>query len=167
MIGTQTALQNLDEKFLGLRSLRFEDLIAPEPIFRVRAINAERRSHLRDSLLRRGTMALSSQLTAMCHGPKYMIIDGNHRYHAMKDIREKEGRQNAFSSISVRVYDALPQMQALSLGFMRNSESEDVMHMTDYDIVMTAKRIFSNLSIQEDEGFTRLYELMHAYSVSW
>lgn len=155
----------LEKHFMGVRQIQLNKLMEPESDYRVRSVNSERVETLYQTLLESGTKALRSQLTVMQKGDDYTIIDGNHRYRAMLKVRKEELKEDYFSTVSCRVYEAIEPHYVLGLGYSSNSISGDVLKMSDFEVVECLRKIFSSGESKEN-ALGRIYNLLGAHSVS-
>lgn len=127
---------------IGLQQIAFTQLREPRENCRVREINPLRVAQLAMAMKEKRQTSLSSNLTVMMVGPDAVIIDGNHRYQAMKNIRETVN-ERAFDTIPCLVYKEMTSQQVLATGYSRNSEAAAVYRMTDFDTIELLRKMLA------------------------
>lgn len=159
---------NVETCFLREEEIPITLLIEPDNMLRVREISQDRLDDLVETLLDHEEKKLSSQLTVMMDGTRYIIIDGNHRFRAAKTIRDRAGA-SYFESFSCRVYSPLTAGQAIGLGFGRNQEAGDVYEMNDADTVACIRKVakMEDNDMKEEDLFATIYQLLGVKNVSY
>lgn len=157
--------KKIARRFVGLRDVPFENLQEPLGTFQVRPINETRVQELVKDFLDKRQSYLSSNLTVMeivapsgddDSTSEFMIIDGGHRYRAMKEIRESN--MDVFKVVPCLVYRELTTSQVLSTGYRRNTEAASVYKMTDFDTVEVVRKIMKEN--KDDQG---MMEKVHQF----
>lgn len=143
----------ISERFIGIRDVPFSRLREPDgPLrgYQVRAVNQARVEELYNMFTQRKQSELSSTLTVMelsdeqeGEQAEYLIIDGNHRYRAMSEVRKNTNSPPAFNTVPCLVYREMTTVQVLATGFTRNTEAADVYKMTDFDSVEVIRKILT------------------------
>lgn len=109
--------------------------------YRARSTCQFRVEELTRLLTGNGSTELPSLLTVMnVSRDRYVVLDGNHRYGAMQQLRLLN--QTWFTFVLCTVYKGLSKRQALALSFHRNSEAENILQMSDFNKVSIIRRYF-------------------------
>lgn len=148
----------------------FDELIEPcgtYESYRVREVNTARVNQLAERLKVSKKEGLSSTLTVLkMDGTRHLIIDGSHRYRAMKKIREEDEKQGAplsYKRIHCRVFEGLSMRQALETGFMKNLQAGDVYGMSDFDYVEVIRKTMADTN--ESKALQDVYAMTGATKV--
>lgn len=148
---------------LAKRVLPFAMLSEPEgelaDQFRVRPVNPRRVKQLANKLS--NCKELLSELTVLDLNGQMVILDGNHRYQAMKVIRAARG-EDFFPVVSCVVYEEGAIAEALAIGYNKNIEGEDLLKMSDWDKVSVIKRLLH----QTPSDINAVFKALNATDVS-
>ncbi len=139
-------------KYEGTVEVEFEKLVMPTKDYMVRPLNEEHIYNLEIKLLAAGNGILSSMITVMRQAEdKFMVIDGNHRFQAMANIK-KSKHPDWFKTVTAVVYVDMTPGHAVTLGVGLNLDTQTSLCMTDYEIVESIRKIFKeNASMDETE----------------
>ena len=113
-----------------------------------------------ETLTARKATTLTSQLTVMKKAGKYVVIDGNHRFNAVKKIRIHD--LTKFQDLPCRIYNQMTISQAMGVAFSMNKDIEDVLRMSDYDKVKTIRKVMA----QDAWGHDDIYCILGVNDVS-
>jgi len=106
-----------------------------------------------------GATTFKSLLTVMqiaSNKDKFVIIDGNHRFAAVKKLPADQ----TFETLPCIVHRCMREQEALALAFQCNKQAEDVMKMTDYEITKLVRNI-----IGEGDSFEEIYKKLNVNTV--
>ena len=89
---------------------------------------------------------------------KYVIIDGNHRFHAMEIVRHTI--HNAYNFVDCAVYEDLTMESALGLGYRANRCATNVLKMTDFQKVDLIIRVTKDKDLDKQEELDAVYKTL-------
>ena len=89
---------------------------------------------------RKATTLTSQIASVMKMAGKYVVIDGNDRFNAVK-IRTHD--LTKFQNLRCRISNQMTISQAMGVAFSMNKDSEDVLRMSDYDKVKTIRKVMA------------------------
>ena len=155
----------LDGNKLTTETVEFDVLRQTKPQHAVREIDPEHVKKIQETLLEDDTGVLMSMLTVVRQGQYMHILDGSHRYNAMINIRQYY-HHDWFDKVPVLVYDDLSAAEAIGVAFAMNRDDSKGLKMTDYDVVMSLRRVIEDTAGNETDILETCYRLMKAKTVS-
>lgn len=155
-----------------VKQIEFHLLREPATSSRVRDVNNERVKALATTL--KTAKILPSALSVVVFGDEYEVIDGNHRFQAMKTIRNMAATEKTekapFQQVPCFVYEDLSMSDKLALGLEANARSQDVLKMTDFEHCYSIRRILDESSLEQssEDQLQHVYKLLGGvYTVSF
>lgn len=137
--------------WIETKEVEFDSLVEPDGKYkgyRVRKLCEEQIEEMAEKLSEKEPgpgQSLSSVLTVMIldkEKPTYLIIDGNHRYQAMRKLQEEAPPgTKPFRNVLCAIYSTMTERQALALGFSKNNDACAVYKMTDFDCVELMRKL--------------------------
>ena len=159
---------NDDDKYLDTVPIEFDKIIKPRQLYQVRPVCQSHVDEIKKALLAEGSGKLKSMLTVMLlDDDRYELIDGNHRHAAMLDIR-RHVHPHWFQKVMAVIYTKMNVAEAISVGYLTNTDSSKGLRMTDYDTVQSIKRILPQVAGHhdtDDEVFNKVYTMLRAFGV--
>ena len=156
--------QQIEELFLRSEEVDISLIKEPNGIYsqyRLRDVNQSRVSEMVDTLSANKSTRLNYQLTVMKVNNDYVLLDGNHRYRAVINLRKKN--LDIFTKLPCTIYSRMSVQQALGMAFSNNRESEDVLAMTDYEKVAVIRNILAGNQSAKEEI---IYDILGVYDAS-
>ena len=162
--------------YVGHQLVNFFQLKEPNNIYRVRHITESRVDYLYHKWMANGADTLDSDLCVLVADGQefdidnirdmdFIIVDGNHRFRAMKRVKEK--RPFAFTSVNCHIYQNLEPMQAIGLGYNKNRQAHDVHKMTDFDKVRIIRMmLLEDPDLEFKTQLDKIYQYLNLISVS-
>lgn len=144
--------------------------------YRVRPINERRVSELKSKMT--SDTFLNSQITVVKEVTEdvdvFVILDGNHRFHAMTEIRQSLQESNdspvdlPFKTVGCRVVQNMPVMDCVALATSRNLIEGDRLQMTDYEVTAVIRNVIDGDPTVTDptELYEKIYKLFKCSDVS-
>ena len=154
----ESTINDYDDGYRGVQRIGFHELVHPNGEFqkyRVRDIN-EKNVHALVKELARGDV--HTLLMVLKRGSKYVVIDGNHRFHAMEIVRNTI--QHAYDFVDCSVYEELTTEEALGLGYRANRCATNVLKMTDYQKVDLIIRVTKEKDLDKQEELDAVYKTL-------
>ena len=100
---------------------------------------------------------------------RYIVIDGNHRLLALKELFKCEGNW-LHETVPCMIYDKLTPTQAIGLGYERNAHDANVIRTSDYDKVFAARQLLRNEKNTADgskrKGYSEIFKAFNIGTVS-
>ena len=162
-----------EQGFLGIFPIPFRCLIDPSYDFRVRDVNKNVVSKL-CKLMSSEQCPLSTFLVKLVHDNeqevpnpftesdvlkfRYMVIDGNHRYSAMKLL-------NYSDDVHCYVYNCISPLQAIGLGYQRNIQDSNTYKMTDLEKIRIIRKAFDREKAKR-VAYQAVYDVLNVTDVS-
>ena len=170
----KTEQEKLLSFFLGMQDVDFESLVPPDGDFlpyRLRRVDDERATELAEAICT--DRLLKSHLTVVRKLNDqaqyvYIILDGNHRYAAMVQIRSRSD-QTRFPKVSCRVYNGehVTKEQCLAVAFTSNKDAENVKQMTEYERVSVIRKLRTpGDNLTKTQILDNVYDILNITTVS-
>lgn len=113
---------------------------------------------------------------------QYVILDGNHRFEAMLQVRlslveSERGSPLPFQTVGCRVYENMPVEECLCIAASRNLAEGDRLQMTDFEVTNVIRNIrqsekYKDIdqspgeSNEKNNMFAEIYKSLRAVDVS-
>ena len=165
-------MSNDPASFLGVFLIPMEQLRDPTEDYRVRPVSMKAVTSLSKAMASREESIFLSTFIVMVVKTQnadvtltqdnvkdhhFMVIDGNHRLEAMRLINLKNG-------VHCYVYNDITPLQAVGLGYRRNTQDENVNRMSELERCAIIRRLMGGK--EKKAGYAAAYQCLNIKDVS-